>query len=174
MKTKRIAKFLIILSILLCIIQIRGCISVHNLYDKNAFGYWKLAERNLSLIEKSNYVDEFIDALIVLKHSDYNAIIYKTPNVKFEDNIRILKSLKYRLDLIKFMDFRAFVCHDTIRQITMQEWNSTREILYIFKGCFILENCWYAWNWLAAVFCIMYLLMMFIGIFIIKRVNKDE
>ena len=138
---------LLLVSIFGGILHGKMCLDAHYDYERRAGSFWKLAVKSSTLEEKSKYVGLFYNAISEIKHSEYNAIFYKTPNNNFHKNLDTLLSLKNRLHIIKIMDENSFAYQTAMQQITSQEQGEAEEMLSVLSGCFYLENYWYYWDW---------------------------
>ena len=168
-KLIRVGWIIVISACVFCGAHIKGCVSNYYSYQNNIRGYWDLADKSSTIKAKQEYVDQFVSALENMKHSDYDAIIFKIPNSSFDFNLKALKSLRDRLEIIREMDESSFAYQTAIQQITAQEQGEAHEMLSIFFGCYTLENFWPAWDWLCALVVFGYVILCVIGFVILTK-----
>ena len=172
MKTVSIA--LMILGMIFGFVQIKVAVIANYQYQKDIGCYWGLADKSSTLAEKSMYIEKFLQALFASKHSDYNAILLPTPNESFDLNLRALKSLGERLKNIQTMDEKSFAYQTAIQQITAQEQGEAKEMLVVFDGCWTLANCPSVWDWIAALYAILWISAILGGVFIFMFQHMDD
>jgi hypothetical protein len=128
--------------------------------------YWELADRSSTLAEKSKYIDQYINALKECKHSEYNAIIYKTKQNSFEYNLKALQSLSDRLNKIKDLDENSFAYQSAIQQITAQEQGEANRMNEVFISCYFQSNAWICYNAYAILLGLFAFILLIAGIVI--------
>ena len=136
----------------------------HYEYNRDILSYWELADRSSTLSEKYKYINKFVGALQSCKHSDYDAVFFKTPKLSFDDNMGALISLRDRLDAIKDMPTDSFQYQTAIEQITKQEQGQAGEMLSVFSGAWYLANYWYLWDWIPVLIAILLSGMIIVGV----------
>lgn len=164
---KFIGFFLMILAFILFVLQIMAYFYARYSYENEIFSYWKLADKSSTLDAKSKYVKEFIDTLKKTKHSDYAVIIFKTPDLNFDNNLQALQTLSDRLESIKNMDEKSFEYQAAIQQITSQEQGEADQMLQVFRDCYLIENFIFCYDWICILVLILCAAIMFWGFFIL-------
>ncbi len=153
---------LLIISFLMGFFQIKGCIKSSYEYEKEIGSYWSLADKSSTILEKSEYIQQFITALEKSNHSEYNAIWLKTLDNSFDKNLEALKSLNLRLNQLKDMNVESFAYQTAIQQITAQEQGEAHQMLGVLKGCWVKDKYFICWNWFAIVFASVYSLLFIV------------
>ena len=126
--------------------SIAGC-NAHYVYIRQISNYWDLADRCSTIEAKSDYIDKFVDAIEKADMSEYNAILYPTPENSFKNNLDAIKTLRDRLHQIKTMNPASFEYNQAIQQITAQEQGEAKNLLFNIDGCWTKANYWYLWDW---------------------------
>lgn len=155
---------IMVLSIVIMGVHTKGCVSTYYSYENDIGSYWDLADKSSTLNAKSDYIEKFIAALKKSKHSEFNAVIYKTPTVNFNNNIKALQTLSDRLKIVSKMDQTSFAYQTAIQQITGQEQGEAREMLDVFSGCYFLENYPVGWNWICGIIILGYCILFIVGL----------
>lgn len=139
-------------------------------YDKNFMSYWNLAEKASTIDQKSRYMDMFVNAL-EQSHcfGEYNAVVFKTPDNSFNDNLIALKSLQKRLHEIKVMDVTSFQYQTAIQQITAQEQGEAADMITVFKGVYTKTHYPFLWSWWGVFPVIICFGLIGLGVFFIIR-----
>jgi len=162
----------LIISVILGIIIIRGTILSNYEYE-NKYGYaWELADKSSTIKDKAKYIDEFVSLIKYTRwdFANYDAIYLQTKDNSFDRNLEAVKTLQKRLTEIQNMNPNTFEYQVAIQQITQQEQGEAYNMLSVIKGCYVLNNYWYCWNWLfgiLAVFAILLFLFWMFGIIIV-------
>jgi hypothetical protein len=64
-------------------------------YKKSYLSYWNLADKSSTIVEKSHYIDLFVEKLEESgMDKEYDAIWFKTIDNSFDSNLIALKSLQ--------------------------------------------------------------------------------
>lgn len=148
-----LAIILILVSLILTSIMIKGCIVGEYEYEKKYLYLWNLSDKSSTLEEKEKYITVFANTLEKNRHdfSEYNAVWLKTPDNSFDYNLKAVQSLKDRLMEIKSMDPKSFEYQTAIQQITAQEQGEANKLLKTIEGCWVKYHYWYIWNWIGLV-----------------------
>ena len=132
-------------------------------YNRQIGSFWNLAEKASTIVQKSEYIDKFVDAIKNAgMNDDYNAIILKTPDNSFNENFKALISLQGRLHDIQKMDIQSFAYQTAIQQITAQEQGEAKNMLEVFWGIWWKTHHFFLWNWVAFL---NYIFVIIVGIF---------
>ncbi len=164
------SSILIIISIIGLTAQIGGCIYSTYSYNKRIKYAWNMADKSSTLIEKSTYINEYVNILESGKEKfrENSAVIFPTPNTDFQKNLRALKSLQTRLNEMKKLDEKSVAYQMAIQQITAQEQGEAQEMLSVISECWYLEN--YPWfisfYLLFIIFFILEVFFLFAGLVI--------
>jgi hypothetical protein len=150
--------FLIISSIFLSLLSttiysfVMMSYEFENKYSKS----WDLAQKSSTIQAKMDYINIFLNDLEQgNKRGDFashNAILLKTQNNSFKDNVGAIKTLANRLRDIKDMDPKSFEYNVAIQQITAQEQNEAGPIISTIMGCYALSSYIIAWGWIGIIF----------------------
>lgn len=136
-------------------------------YEKDYASYWNLADKASTISKKAEGIDKFVTAL---ENSNlkgkYNAIYLTTPDNSFDKNFEAIKSLQLRLHEIEKMDITSFQYQTAIQQITQQEQGEAKEMLSVFRGIWGKDNYPLIWNWIGTIQILLFIILLFIGIFI--------
>src|SRR3990167_7181763 len=164
MNKKTLGIIFIILALLLFGYQLGLEIKTYYQYEREIMYNWDLADRSSTLEAKSIYLKQFVTRLENAELSEYNAILYRTPDNNVQNNIDALKTLVYRLNEIKDLDPESFAYQTAIQQITSQEQGEAMQMLSIIKGGWLLGNGYYLiWDWIAVLFVLLYLTLGTLG-----------
>lgn len=147
---------------LIVVLGIGGCNSWYK-YSKNIGSYWELADKSSTIEAKSENIDAFVKAIKSEKFAENNAIIFRTPDNSFANNLKALETLQKRLQDIKKIKPDSFEYNQAIQQITAQEQGEATKMLDVIHQCWILENYWYLWDWLLFISIIVIVLLIVIG-----------
>jgi len=144
-------------------------------YNSKYSSYWELADRSSTLEAKEQYISKFVDAIKAdrNKFADYNAIIFKTQQNKFDKNLEAIETLKQRLNEINKMNVTDFSYQIAIQQITEQEQGGAQSMLSDIKGCFFLRNYPLAWDAYSLIIIIMSAILIVVGVKIKYDVKCD-
>ena len=116
-------------------------------YQQSIGGYWELADRSSTLAEKSEYIDKFVNALEKENLSGvYDALFVFNPQDGFDQNLKSLKTLQYRLKEIKNMDENSFAYQTALQQITQQEQGEASPMINTLNRCWAKQNYYTFWN----------------------------
>src|SRR5579862_3419047 len=66
--------------------------------DRDLLSYWKLSAKASTLKQKSLYLDKFVANLEAAQLSGNNALVLRTPDNSYEQNMATLKSLQSRME----------------------------------------------------------------------------
>lgn len=146
-----IALILLVVSVVFTTRQIRTGIVSGFIYEKDYGQLWELGVKSSTIQAKSQYVDDFYNALSKGKDegkfAEYNAIWLQQPNNNFSTNLTVLATLSDRLREIKGMNPNSFEYNTAIQQITAQEQGEAVGMLRVFQGCYDLTNYSNVWGW---------------------------
>jgi hypothetical protein len=121
-------------------------------YENTIGSYWALSDKASTLVQKSTYLDQYVEALERSSLAGTsNAIFLKTPNNSFDQNMVALKSLQGRMHQIQNMDEQSFAYQTAIQQITAQEQGEAYQLTSTFEGCWYLANHPFLWQWIDAI-----------------------
>lgn len=146
----------VVLALIWGVREVRGAYE----YDSTVESYWELSDKSSTLVQKSTYLDQYVAALQKPDaFADYDALIYKTPNNSYAQNMVALLSLQGRMHEIQKMDASSFAYQTAIQQITAQEQGQAHEMTSTFEGCWFLRNHVTLWGWIdfvmwGVIFCI--------------------
>jgi len=150
---KNIGKVLFIVSSLLLVAWGTDMIIARYNYNKQCKSYWNLATKASSIPQKSIYIDKFVSSLESYDlYGQYNAIILKTPDNSFDENLKALHSLQTRLHEIQKMDVSSFEYQTAIQQITAQEQDEANDMISTFWDIWLKDHNILLWDWFAAIF----------------------
>lgn len=107
-------------------------------YDKNVGTYWELATRSSTLKQKAEYLQKYYDTLKESKHSEYSAIIFKTPTNNFDENLKVLHSLVERVHNTEKMNSNSLEYQMAIQQITKQEQDEASDMTQVLAECYLM------------------------------------
>jgi hypothetical protein len=115
---------------------------IPNEYDNKIYSEWNLSDRSSTIASKSEHLSNFYANLEKNRSSfsDNAAIFLKSPSNSFDLNLKALKTLIDRLDSIKNMDQNSFAYQSAIQQITAQEQGEAKEMLSVFKTCWMINT----------------------------------
>jgi len=134
-------------------------------YERTIGSYWHLSDKASTLVQKSAYLDKYVEAL---EHSGLagtnNALFLWTPNNNFDQNMIALKSLQGRMHQIQNMDEQSFAYQTAIQQITAQEQGEGYQLTGTFEGCWYLEHRPYLWGWIDVVCWLSFVGMALTGV----------
>ena len=136
--------------------------------NRDLLSYWKLSAKASTLKQKSLYLDQLVSNLEAAQLSGNNALLLKTPDNSYEQNMATLKSLQSRMEEIRSMDVKSFEYQQAMYQISAQEQGGV-------NGVGDLIGVWYlrlhpsVWGWIDAVRWTLEL--FFAVIFIIAKVG---
>jgi hypothetical protein len=134
--------------------------------NRDLLSYWKLSAKASTLKQKSLYLDQFVANLEAARLWGYDAVIFKTPNNSYEQNMATLKSLQSRMDEIKGMDVRSFEYQQAMYQISAQEEGGANGVADLI-GVWYLRQHPLVWGWIDGLrWCLEILLLL---IFIIAK-----
>ncbi len=152
MNALKIGWILCIVSIIWLVVLIKYEVECSYEYSTGFESYWELAYKSSSILEKSKYVNIFVEKLDSSGlNGQYDAIFYETPNNSFDRNLDALKSLRDRLEEIKTMDVSSFEYQTAIQQITAQEQGNAQGMLYVLSGTWAKENYFLLWGWIGTI-----------------------
>jgi hypothetical protein len=118
--------------------------------NRDLLSYWKLSAKASTLKQKSLYLDEFVANLEAARLSGNNAVILKTPNNSYEQNMATLKSLQSRMEEIKSMDVKSFEYQQAMYQISAQEEGGVNGVGDLI-GVWYLDHHTSVWGWIDVV-----------------------
>ena len=139
-------------------------------YTNQIGNYWTLADRASTVSQKSDYIDQFVQALDKSGlHGSSDALFFYTPENNFDSNFQALQSLQSRLHDIKTMDESSFAYQTAIQQITAQEQGQAGDMLSVFQHCWTKVHYYYLWNeWVLFGLIILILGLIIVGITLIS------
>jgi hypothetical protein len=118
--------------------------------NRDLLSYWKLSAKASTLKQKSLYLDEFVANLEAAHLSGNNALILKTPDNSYEQNMATLKSLQSRMEEIKSMDVKSFEYQQAMYQISAQEEGGVNGVGDLI-GVWYLDHHSSVWGWIDVV-----------------------
>ena len=118
--------------------------------NRDLLSYWKLSAKASTLKQKSAYLDQFVVNLEGAHLSGNNALILKTPNNSYEQNMATLKSLQSRMEEIKSLDVRSFEYQQAMYQISAQEEGGVNGVPDLI-GVWYLDHHPSVWGWIDVV-----------------------
>ena len=134
-------------------------------YNRDIGSYWSLSDKASTVEKKSEYLDLYVKAL---EKSDllgsHNAIILKTPDNLFDNNLIALRSLQQRMHDIVKMDVGSFEYQTAMQQITGQEQGEADEMVSLFRSVWYKNNYFLLWNWIAYIQITLLLVLCTLGI----------
>jgi hypothetical protein len=116
-------------------------------YDNSIGSFWDLSEKASTLQQKSEYLDQYVQAIETARFAPNDAVIFPTPNNSYQQNMVALKSLQGRMHQIAGVDERSFAYQTAIQQITAQEQGEGDALTDTLKSCWFLENHSVLWGW---------------------------
>ena len=118
--------------------------------NRDLLSYWKLSAKASTLKQKSLYLDKFVANLEAAHLSGNNALILKTPDNSYEQNMATLKSLQSRMEEIKSMDVKSFEYQQAMYQISAQEQGGVNGVGDLI-GVWYLDHHPSVWGWIDVV-----------------------
>lgn len=118
--------------------------------NRDLLSYWKLSAKASTLKQKSLYLDEFVANLEAAHLSGNNALILKTPDNSYEQNMATLKSLQSRMEEIKSMDVKSFEYQQAMYQISAQDEGGVNGVGDLI-GVWYLDHHPSVWGWIDVV-----------------------
>jgi hypothetical protein len=118
--------------------------------NRDLLSYWKLSAKASTLKQKSLYLDKFVANLEAAHLSGNNALILKTPDNSYEQNMATLKSLQSRMEEIKSMDVKSFEYQQAMYQISAQEEGGVNGVGDLI-GVWYLDHHPSVWGWIDVV-----------------------
>src|SRR5579862_4773937 len=117
-------------------------------YSRRVESYWNLGIKASTLQQKSVFLDQYVAALEDSGLAGSNdALVFKTPDNSFDQNMVALKSLQGRINQIKSMDEQSFAYQTAMQQITGQEQGEAEHLVTTFKGCWYIRHHFSYWSW---------------------------
>jgi hypothetical protein len=135
---------------------------------RDLLSYWKLSAKASTLKQKSQYLDKFVANLEAAHLSGNNALILKTPDNSYEQNMATLKSLQSRMEEIKSMDVKSFEYQQAMYQISAQEEGGVNGVADLI-GVWYLDHHPSVWGWIDVVRWT--LEVLFVVVFITAKVG---
>ncbi|NCC70473.1 hypothetical protein EOM09_02735 [bacterium] len=161
---KKLGIMMVVLGLSFIIVDIILAIKSEYQYENEIQSYWNLADKSSTIEIKSKYINKFVIALensnLQGKHS---AIIFKTPDNSFDNNLTALKTLQTRLHEIQKMDINSFEYQIAIQQITEQEQGEAYQMLNVFQETWNKEHYFLIWSWIGAINAIACIIMIIFG-----------
>jgi len=130
------------------------------IYSVSFGSSWDLADRASSIEQKQVMIHQFYTQLESASLSEYNALIFKTPENNCGNNMIALSSLDKRLGEIRNLDPEGFAYQTAMQQITEQEQGQADALTSTLKGCWTLKHYLLAWDWINATIFTLGLLML--------------
>lgn len=142
--------------------------------EKDYYQEWHLADKSSTISAKSGHINKFVLSLeqgyAKGDFAKHDAILFKTANNDFEQNLTALKTLAQRLDELEGMDPNSFQYNTAIQQITQQEQGEAQAMVSVFTGCYSLANYPLIWGWIGGTLvCI--IVLGYIGAFILFLID---
>jgi hypothetical protein len=161
---------LLLISLILASILIFVSIRAYYDFNKNYLSYWELSDRSSTLSAKEEYIIKFVDTLNNNrdKFSNYNALILKTPQNKFDNNLKAITTLRNRLRDISKMDETSFEYQTAIQQITAQEQGEAQNIIEDIRGSFYLKSYPLFWDWIFIILLSIDMILLSLGCILIE------
>jgi len=136
---RKVIKILMCLFVGLLVFHVIREIYTNYKCDRDLLSYWNLSNKASTLKQKSLYLDEFVANLEAAHLSGNNALLLKTPDNSYDQNIITLKSLQSRMEEIKGMDVRSFEYQQAMYQISAQEEGVSMEFTtWLASGIWII------------------------------------
>ena len=172
---KTFFKFLTFTTIILSIVLIASYLIAEYQYSNKIQSYWELADKASTIDQKSEYLSKFIVAIEDEGLGGHNAIVFKTPDNSYDENIKALKSLQSRLDDIKDMDVTSFEYNTAIQQITAQEQGEASQMITVIKQIWYKNHYFLLWDWVGGllVFFVIFFLTFDIVGWIMESINNN-
>ena len=163
---KLIGWSLIIISVISLMIIIVVDVVAERDYNSRFGSYWELADRSSTLQAKEQYITQFVSNIQTNRDdfADYNAIIIKTPQNNFDNNLGAVITLRDRLQEVQKMNVSSFEYQLAIQQITGQEQGEADAMMNDIEGAFYLRNYPLLWNWICGILIFLILITLTIGI----------
>jgi len=147
---RKVIKILMCLFVGLLIFHVIQEIYTNYECDRDLLSYWNLSNKASTLKQKSLYLDEFVANLEAAHLSGNNALLLKTPDNSYEQNIVTLKSLQSRMEEIKGMDVRSFEYQQAMYQISAQEEGGVNGV-HDLVGIWYLDHHPSVWGWIDGI-----------------------
>jgi hypothetical protein len=153
-----------VIGVVVLIVQLVTTIASEYSYDKDYASLWELADKSSTIEAKADYISQFVEQIETNKDkfSKHNAVVFKTPNNEFSNNLKALVSLRDRLYEINKMDPASFQYNTAIQQITEQEQGDAFQLTSTLKSCYKLGSYWIVWGWVGGLIC--FLAIMFTAV----------
>lgn len=152
----------------ICLLMIGGYIiadvCAHYEFERDIHSYWSLADKASSIEKKSEYLDQFVDALEKSRLAANDAVFFTTPDNSRDKNLEVLHSLQDRLHEIKQMDVSSLEYQQAMAQITAQEQGEAHHMLWTLEGCWYLSNHPMLWGWIEASALILFVLALVVAL----------
>ena len=149
---KKFIVSLFMFSILVTTLNIATGITASYKYSREYGSYWNLADKSSTIKSKAKYIDIFVDKLENSNfNGQYDALVFKTPDNGFNENLVALKTLQKRLYEISDMDISSFEYQTAMQQITAQEQGDADVMLSVFKGVWYKNHYIWLWNWIGFI-----------------------
>jgi hypothetical protein len=160
-----VGKILTALGVLWLIVIISTGIKASYEYSKDIECYWHLADKSSTIAEKTINIDLFVQALENSNlQGEYNALVFKTPDNSFDNNLKALKSLQSRLHDVSNMNVSSFEYQTAIQQITGQEQGEATSMLCNLQGVWYKQHHFLLWNWVGFINGLLLLILLIVGI----------
>lgn len=154
------------MSVVVLLFIIIGVLVAKNEFKRDISSHWSLADKSSTITEKMRHIDNFVIALEKSGlQGEHDAIIYKTIDNSFDQNLIALKSLQLRLHEIDSMDVASFEYQTAMQQITAQEQGEAKEMLDVFYGTWVKDNYFLLWDWVLGIMVIGVLITLIIGLY---------
>ena len=144
---------LIIIGVLLGVGYFLGNIYAGYKYTNDYSSQWSLADKSSTIQAKADYINSFVSKIEANKNqfADHDAIILKTQDNSFENNLNALKTLRDRLKTISTMNESDFAYQTAIQQITAQEQGEAQALLAVIQGSYYLRTYPVYWGWIQEI-----------------------
>jgi len=160
---------LLLIGAILAGILIQQGVKEHYDFKTNYKSYWELSDRSSTLQAKEQYISQFVEQINLNKDkfAEYNAVIFKTPQSGFENNLKAVETLRDRLISIQGMNETDFAYQTAIQQVTEQEQGEAQSMLSDIEGCFTLKNYPIIWEWYGLIVLVVSVMFITTGVILI-------
>jgi hypothetical protein len=132
-------------------------------YNNQIYSYWSLYTKAATLQAKSQYFDQYVQAIENAHLSGNNALMFKTPDNSYTQNFATLQSAQQRLHEVQTIDPTSFQYSQTLSQVAA----SGTATLNVFEGIWYLKNYPFIWGWPKLVEVIMAVMFIYFGLILI-------
>lgn len=132
-------------------------------YDNQIFSYWSLSVKASTLQAKSQYFDQLVQAIQSSHLSGNNALLFKTPDNSYDQNLATLQSAQQRFHDVQSMDPTSFQYSQTMAQISA----AGAATMPVFKGLWYKKYYPEFWSWVGTLNMILAVLVFTAGFWMI-------